>query len=66
MERDWIEKATAEDFYRSRTIEGNPDEMEEWRKAQEKRASRLARKPLRNPSADDVEADGENGITEAI
>ena len=47
MERDWIEKASAEDFYRSRAIENNPQEMEIWHKQQEKRASRLEREALR-------------------
>ena len=61
MERDWIEKASAEDFYRSRKIEGDPQEMEKWRKEQEKRASRLARESLRRSILDDVEVDGENG-----
>ncbi len=47
MERAWIEKASAEDFHRSRAIEDNPQEMERWRKQQEKRANRLEREALR-------------------
>jgi hypothetical protein len=61
MERDWIEKASAEDFYRSRKIEGDPQEMVRWRKDQEKRIGRLARETLRRPSLDNFEVDGENG-----
>jgi hypothetical protein len=43
MERDWIEKANAEDFHRSRSIENDPQEMDKWRKEQEKRTGRLER-----------------------
>jgi len=56
MECDWIEKGGAEDFYRSRTIENNPQEMEAWRKQQEKRAGRLEREALR-PSVSNNDAD---------
>jgi hypothetical protein len=58
MERDWIEKASAEDFYHSRRIENNPQEMEEWRKKQEKRAVRLEREALR-PSVFNDDADSQ-------
>jgi hypothetical protein len=58
MERAWIEKATAEDFYRSRAIENNPQEMERWRKQQEKRANRLEREGLRPTSLYD-DGDGQ-------
>jgi DNA-binding transcriptional MerR regulator len=58
MECDWIEKAGAEDFYRSRTIENNPQEMEAWRKQQEKRAGRLEREALR-PSVVNDDADSQ-------
>lgn len=58
MECDWIEMADAEDFYRSRSIENNPQEMEEWRKKQDKRAGRLEREALR-PSASNDDADSQ-------
>lgn len=67
MERDWIEKANAEDFHRSRSIENDPQEMEKWRKEQEKRTGRLerelrltARRDQGAPALldlDDIEAD---------
>lgn len=58
MEGDWIEKASAEDFYRSRTIENNPQELEEFHKKQEKRAVRLEREALR-PSVVNDDADSQ-------
>ncbi|HZL78346.1 MAG TPA: DUF4041 domain-containing protein [Candidatus Limnocylindrales bacterium] len=58
MEGDWIEKASAEDFYRSRTIENNPQELEKWHKEQEKRAVRLEREALR-PSVVNDDADSQ-------
>jgi hypothetical protein len=58
MECDWIEKAGAEDFYRSRSIENNPQEMAEWRRQQEKRAVRLEREALR-PSVFNDDADSQ-------
>jgi hypothetical protein len=58
MESDWIEKASAEDFYRSRSIENNPQEMEKWHKEQEKRARRLEREALR-PSVFNDDADSQ-------
>jgi hypothetical protein len=61
MERDWFEKATAEDFYRSRKIETDPKEMDRWRKEQEKRANRLARESWRVSDLDEVETNGNNG-----
>jgi hypothetical protein len=61
MERDWLEKATAEDFYRSRKIETDPKEMDRWRKEQEKRANRLARESWRVSDLDEVETNGNNG-----
>jgi hypothetical protein len=67
MEREWIEKANAEDFHRSRSIENDPKEMEKWRKEQEKRTGRLERElrltARRDQGAsalldlDDIEAD---------
>ena len=58
MECDWIEKAGADDFYRSRSIENDPQEMEKWHKEQEKRARRLEREALR-PSVFDDDADSQ-------
>ena len=58
MECPWIEKASAEDFYRSRTIENNPQELEKWHKEQEKRAGRLEREALR-PSVVNDDADSQ-------
>jgi hypothetical protein len=53
IKRDWIEKAPALDFYQSRKIETNPDEMVSWRKRQEERANRLNREARGRFSADD-------------
>lgn len=64
MERPWIDKASAEDFYQSRRIENNPQELIAWRKVQEKRASRLAREARGRFVADDVEVDEETKQTE--
>jgi hypothetical protein len=58
MEFPWIEKASAEDFYRSRTIENNPQELEKWHKEQEKRAGRLEREALM-PSVVNDDADSQ-------
>lgn len=63
IEKDWIEKASAENFYRSRKIENDPQEMDKWRKEQEKRASRLAREALRHSALDDIETDADTGAT---
>jgi hypothetical protein len=63
IEKEWIDKASAEDFYRSRKIENDPQEMDKWRKEQEKRASRLAREVLRHSTSDDIEMNGDNGAT---